>query len=256
MSERRENPRQRRWLVCLCAILMPLLGTVAIQAPAEAASGTVKVRTQKMAGPHLSSYKQLGWYSAGTRLTLSCYVWGQTVSGWGGRSNLWYRVSDGVSYVADVDLFTGSDAPITPKCGTAPATGLSARVDSFRATWIGKRADYDGAYGAQCVDLFNFYNRDVVKAARPAVSYAYQLWDKYDGSRYTRVGAGSAPKKGDVAIWSSGLPGSGGAGHVAIVLGTSGSSLVVLQQNYRGQQYVSQNNASKSYLRGYLRPKS
>ncbi len=108
-----------------------------------------------------------------------------------------------------------------PTCGSSQSS-LSARVDAFVAKYNGKYVDYDGAYGAQCVDLFNFYSRDVVQARFAAVNYAYQLYDVYDSSKYTRLAASATPAKGDVAIWSSNYPGSYGAGHVAIVLSTRG----------------------------------
>ena len=79
----------------------------------RAASGVVMANTQKMSSPHLSTV-QYGTYYEGTRVTLSCAVYGQRVSGWGGSSSLWYWT--GSSYVADVDLSTGSDNPITGKC--------------------------------------------------------------------------------------------------------------------------------------------
>jgi hypothetical protein len=43
---------------------------------------------------------------------------------------------------------------------------------------------------------------------------------------------------------------------VAIVLADSGGSLTVLQQNYGGRRYVTQDSVSKSHLLGYLRPKA
>jgi len=36
-------------------------------------------------------------------------------------------------------------------------------MDAFIKKWNGKKADYDGAYGGECVDLYNFYMRDVFK---------------------------------------------------------------------------------------------
>lgn len=258
--------RWRRWVakgaIATTFVVGLGLGQAVIAPSAQAKAPTAKtaVTTQRMSGPSLKT-KQVGWYSKGKTLSLVCYERGQSVQGYyspwfpGGWDNIWYKVSDGY-WVADIDINTGSNSPVTSKCGSSSSTTLSAKVDAFRKTWLGKTADYDKAYGGQCVDLFNYYNRDVVKARRPAVAYAYQLYDTYDSSKYTRVSKSSTPRKGDVAVWASNLPYSGGAGHVAIVLGTSGSNLVVLQQNYNGIQRVIDNkNLSKSYLRGYLRPK-
>ena len=50
-----------------------MLGGQAATAPAEAGTkyGTAMVRTQKMAGPHLTKYTQIGWYNKGQRLALT-----------------------------------------------------------------------------------------------------------------------------------------------------------------------------------------
>lgn len=86
----------------------------------KAATGKVMVKTQKMSKATLKS-TQKGWYSKGAKLTLKCYVRGQKVKGYysssfkGGWDDLWYKVSDGY-YVADVDVSTGSNKPITKKC--------------------------------------------------------------------------------------------------------------------------------------------
>ena len=60
--------------------------------------------------------------------------------------------------------------------GVSSPAHANGTVDAFVNRWNGSYADYDGAYGAQCVDLFNYYNRDVVKAPRIAVNYAAQLF--------------------------------------------------------------------------------
>lgn len=134
-----------------------------------------------------------------------------------------------------------------------PTSTLSSRVDAFVAKYNGRYVDFDGHYGAQCVDLFNFYNRDVVKARRAYVDYAYQLWNTYDTSRYTRISASSTPRKGDVAVWARSFPGGGGAGHVAIVLSASGGNFTALSQRPGATRKITFN---KSYVSGYLRPRS
>lgn len=135
----------------------------------------------------------------------------------------------------------------------APTTTLSAKVDAFVAKYNGRYVDYDGYYGAQCVDLFNFYNRDVVRAKFAPVGYAAQLWNTHDTSRYTRISASSTPRKGDVAVWKTSYPGGGGYGHVAIVLSTSGTTFTALSQNPGATRKIT---FTKSYVAGYLRPKS
>lgn len=136
---------------------------------------------------------------------------------------------------------------------------LSKKVDSFVARHVGKAVDYDGIYGAQCVDLFNFYNRDVVGGGFLSVDFAYQLWTRFPApasNSYIKVGASKPPRKGDVAIYAQPLPGSDGAGHVAIVLGNPGGRLAVFHQNWPWGSSSHKQQISKAHLLGYLRPKS
>ncbi|OBG82649.1 hypothetical protein A5699_05725 [Mycobacterium sp. E802] len=110
------------------AVALPL-------APATAdAAATVKVRTQKMSAPNLNS-AQNGWYDAGTKLTLVCSARGQAVKGYfsfnipnGGWDNLWYKTSDG-SYVADVDIETGTLESVAGDCGATAAPAPAANAD-------------------------------------------------------------------------------------------------------------------------------
>lgn len=133
----------------------------------------------------------------------------------------------------------------------APSRILVDKVDKFVADHLGRLVDFDGYLGAQCVDLVNFYNRDVIGAPRGWAPNAYQLWETAD-SRYTRIAPIEMPRKGDIAVWDGAFPPSKGAGHVAIVLGANGGSFEALTQN-PGE--VKRHTFAYAYLRGFLRPK-
>jgi len=68
------------------------------------------------------------------------------------------------------------------------------------------------------------------------------------------------PAPGDIAVFSSGFPGSGGAGHVAVVTGVNGSGdeFSVEQGNVQGVDVASAGEYSTSnpYLEGFLEPPS
>lgn len=107
--------------------LSALAMMLAIPASADG-SATVKTHTQKMAQSNLNG-QQNGWYNEGDQLSLVCSERGQAVQGFfsfnipnGGWDNLWYRTSDG-SYVADVDIETGTLDVVAPDCSqlNAPA---------------------------------------------------------------------------------------------------------------------------------------
>lgn len=88
-------------------------------------TGLVMVQTQRTSAPNLASqYKSppiMVWWQKGVRVNLECYVWGQAVKGYysryfsGGWDNLWYRTPSS-SYIADVDIDTGSNNPVTRAC--------------------------------------------------------------------------------------------------------------------------------------------
>ncbi|SKX55330.1 Uncharacterised protein [Mycobacteroides abscessus subsp. abscessus] len=86
------------------------------------------------------------------------------------------------------------------------------------------------------------------------VAYAAQLYGSAPSSHYSKLGPSTPAVKGYVAVWGSGLPnGTGGAGHVAIVLADQGGSLQILTQN-PGATHIG--SMSAAYLTGLLRPKN
>ena len=163
-TTQRRSPLAYSAMVAVLALVagLVMIGGQAATAPASAETkyGTAMVRTQKMAGPHLTKYTQIGWYNKGQRLALNCYVRGQYVRGWGGGpSNLWYKVSDG-RYVADIDLNTGSNNPITGACkSTAPYRLPFKKGTRYRIT----QGPAEHARG-----LYPAYNRHAVDFALPS----------------------------------------------------------------------------------------
>lgn len=87
-----------------------------------------------------------------------------------------------------------------------------------------KKVDFDGAYGAQCVDLFRQYCKDVLRAGHTgAVEGAKDLFLKYaelpaESKYFYRISANdTTPEIGDVLVWNATAKNK--YGHVAICLG-------------------------------------
>lgn len=100
----------------------------------------------------------------------------------------------------------------------------------FRNQYLNKKVDFDGWYGAQCVDLVQFYNRDVaggkfIGGANAKDMYGFQP-EKYNWVRNTPSGV---PPQGAVIVYDKSR--GGGYGHIAIVDSANTSVVNILSQN-------------------------
>ena len=105
----------------------------------------------------------------------------------------------------------------------------------FVNRYIGKKVDFDGFYGPQCVDLYRQYCKDVWEIPHTgSVEGARDLAEKYEllprERKYLVLcrEPGSA-KSGDVAVW--GATPSNRYGHVAIVVAEDEGVLLVFEQD-------------------------
>ena len=120
------------------------------------------------------------------------------------------------------------------------------------------KVDFDNYAGAQCVDLFRQYTKDVLGVAEhtgPCTSTggAKDLFNDYlkmpiEKKYFTRQGPKERVLAGDVLIW-----GSGEYGHVAIALGTLGDDYIVFEQDGFKQDGAKINLRNKRGLLGTLR---
>lgn len=132
------------------------------------------------------------------------------------------------------------------------------KINQFITKYLGKKVDFDGAYGAQCVDLFRQYCAEVLEIPHTGgVEGAKDLWLNYDKmpleqKYFDRVYC--EPLAGDVVIWNSSLTNK--YGHVAIVIGNmAGKDLLVLEQNGFTQNGTEIKIRTIDNLLGYLRAK-
>lgn len=106
---------------------------------------------------------------------------------------------------------------------TDPNCGSEAHVGGWSADWW------------QCVELAQrFYKKQGwYSGIFPGVDYAYQIYNNASGLGMSRQANGSIASiiPGDMIVHASTDPGSGGAGHVAIVDSISGSTVNVVEQN-------------------------
>lgn len=105
--------------------------------------------------------------------------------------------------------------------------------------------DFDGIYGAQCVDYFNFYYKFLTGRSPYADGYtengAKDIWN-VPTDRFTKIAnnphdPNQLPDTGDILIYNSTW--GGGYGHVEMVLSADYNGVNVSAQNSKGQ-YVDQ----------------
>ena len=109
-------------------------------------------------------------------------------------------------------------------------------LDEFVKKYNGKKVDFDGQYGAQCVDLFRQYCKDVLKIPQPSgVTGARELYTEYEKKpvevkHFERLPyPENKPIAGDVVVFDKmrGNP----YGHVAVVIAADTNYIKVLEQD-------------------------
>lgn len=135
-------------------------------------------------------------------------------------------------------------------------------VDEFVSKWLGQKADWDGAYAGQCVDLFRYYCHEVLKIIQPAGVYgAANFWMDFDSDpvlvqNFTRIPKNQAlaPQKGDVMIWNWNA--GGGFGHISIFLEGDNVSFTSFDQNWPTLSKCTKTVHNYNNVYGWLRPKA
>jgi len=122
-----------------------------------------------------------------------------------------------------------------------------------------KTVDFDGAYGGQCVDLFNKYLVDVLGITNPIqifpVASAYQIFGyAKSNSNFVCIenSPTAIPMAGDIMIWNQGV---GPHGHVGIFVEGDVMSFRSFEQNWNGVQKCVIVNHPYDHVTGWLRPK-
>lgn len=135
--------------------------------------------------------------------------------------------------------------------------------DQFVNQRDGGAWDFDGKYGAQCVDLFNYYNRDVIGAgfiATPVTGGARDLWEVGNpivDQNYVKMVPTTTLQKGDVIVFGPGygtITENGKTtdyGHVTIYIGDN----KIIQQNKGFNMKTTIDKAYTNGALGILRPK-
>ena len=139
---------------------------------------------------------------------------------------------------------------LVPMSALAATNGHTANeAIGWVQSQVGKALDYDGVYGAQCVDLIKYYY-DYLGCASYARGNGSDYATNALPSGWTRL-KGAQPRPGDILVYTGGY---NNYGHVAIYE----SDYVSYHQNFNGKQYVvratCKYNALNNPYWGVIRP--
>ena len=134
-------------------------------------------------------------------------------------------------------------------------------LENFIKKYNGKKVDFDGVYGAQCVDLFRQYTKEclgIKEHTGPCATSggAKDLFLDYDKmpveKKYFTRSKEKSYLPGDVLVWDQSPTNK--YGHVAIFIGYLGKdTLLVFEQNGITQAGAEFWIRDRSNLLGYLR---
>lgn len=124
----------------------------------------------------------------------------------------------------------------------------------FFNRWMNRKVDYDGYFGAQCVDLYRVYCQFLEIPQSPPVRGAANIWDTYLQDKFDRIPntLTAIPQEGDIVIWSSKL---NGYGHVAICQSGNYWNLTCFGQNWPVGSACHFQKTGYRYVLGWLRLK-
>ena len=126
----------------------------------------------------------------------------------------------------------------------------------FIDKWLGKKIDFDGYYGGQCVDLYRQYVKEVLGFPQsPGVGGAAEIWHSADPKYYDFIENTplAVPEYGDIMIWSRKVDGD--FGHVAIFIEGDIMNFTSLDQNWPRLDKVTKTKHNYLNIIGWLRPK-
>lgn len=120
--------------------------------------------------------------------------------------------------------------------------------------------NYDGMYGAQCVDLIKYYLDEVFGLKPGRLGDAAEIFDNSDSiitNNFDKIKyySGFIPQKGDIVIWGKDVSTRHNSGHIAIASGNGNSSVFYsYDQNWNSPKCELCEHNYYAF-RGVLRPK-
>lgn len=128
-------------------------------------------------------------------------------------------------------------------------------LDKFVKQYEGKKVDYDGYYGAQCVDLVRLYIHLVWNLIQPKnIISAYEAYTRWlrCGDGFNEIGWKSLTEiaRGDIVIFPPTV--TNPHGHIAIVLDVADDEVLCFEQNGFTQKGAEQKRRPLKSILGCL----
>jgi len=123
-------------------------------------------------------------------------------------------------------------------------------IKDFENEWNSKKLDFDGAFGAQCVDLIKewFKENGLFIPHGNAIDYKANA---HDGVTWVDNTPSGVPSPGDTVVWGSGIGSQ--YGHVALFLSGNASSFVSLDQNFPLNSGIHEQSHTYKGVLGWLK---
>lgn len=175
--------------------------------------------------------------------------------------------ADGSNYRAQAPLA----GRILAAANNPSASAVKSLNNSSTGKWlqsqVGKKHDFDGAYGTQCVDFFRYYNQYLGFQQPPSLSTnggsggAKDLWENSAqrsamSKNYNPINKNQKSQMGDVVVFNGNL--GAGYGHVGVVIEDKGGKLKIINSNSSTVGNGKATNIvtlNKNNVSGYYRPK-
>jgi len=177
-----------------------------------AASGTVHTSGAALnvrSGPSTTA-SSVGSVANGASVSISCQMYGQSVTGTYGTSNVWDKI--GAGYVSDTYIYTGSDGLVAGLCGSAYTCSNSfgdPHTCAQAVSWENAHEStaYNAAYVGMCDHVAGLAYGFPASGSNTALDHwnAVPAADKHAGNYDVPAGG--------LAFFG------GGAGHVMVSLG-------------------------------------
>lgn len=128
-------------------------------------------------------------------------------------------------------------------------------LDQFVDKWTGEFPDFDGNYGAQCMDNMHYYITEVLGLGRTvlAAPTAYDAYKKGDDNfeKIPNTPKG-IPQRGDIMFWDTTV---GESGHVAVFLDGTANTFRSFDVNWPLKSPAHVQSHNYNGVVGWLRPK-